>query len=73
MKNFSQLFQGDQPGLRARETEHERELNELYAKIGRLSAQLSWLEKNLVSNLSRRERLAMLEKEQMNILQASLC
>ena len=63
LENFSQLFEEDHQGLRAREAEHERALNELYAEIGRLSAQLSWLKKNLASNLSRAERLAMLEKD----------
>jgi putative transposase len=45
LENLSQLFEEDRQGLRARETEHERQLNELYAEIGRLSAQLSWLKK----------------------------
>jgi transposase len=39
------LFEEDRQGLRAREAEHEQQLNELYAEIGRLSAQLSWLKK----------------------------
>lgn len=45
LEQFSQLFEEDRQGGRAREAEHERELNELYAEIGRLSAQLSWLKK----------------------------
>ena len=45
LENFSQLFEEDRQGLRAREAEHEQQLNELYAEIGRLSAQLSWLKK----------------------------
>ena len=45
LENFSQLFEEDRQGLRARAAEHERQLNELYAEIGRLSAQLSWLKK----------------------------
>jgi len=64
-------FEDDRKGERAREAEHEKLINELYAEIGRLSAQLSWLNtcpggrcqgKNLASNLSRAERLEMLEK-----------
>ncbi len=45
LESFSQLFEEDRQGIRVREAEHERELNELYAEIGRLSAQLSWLKK----------------------------
>jgi putative transposase len=63
LEDFAQLFEDDRKGERAREAEHEKQINELYAEIGRLSAQLSWLKKNLVSNLSRAERLEMLEKD----------
>lgn len=43
--NFTQLFEKDRQKERAQEVEHEQQLNELYAEIGRLSAQLSWLKK----------------------------
>ena len=45
VENFIHLFAEDGQGARARETEQEREIKELYAEIGRLSAQLSWLKK----------------------------
>jgi len=45
LENFSQLFEEDRKGEKAREAEHERQLSQLYAEIGRLSAQLSWLKK----------------------------
>jgi putative transposase len=45
LENLVQLFEEDRQSLRAREAEHERELDELYAEIGHLSAQLSWLKK----------------------------
>ena len=45
LEDFAQLFEDDRKGERERESEHERQLNELYADIGRLSAQLSWLKK----------------------------
>jgi putative transposase len=45
VENFSQLFEEDRKGEKAREAEHEQQLNQLYAEIGRLSAQLSWLKK----------------------------
>ena len=67
LENFSQLFEEDRQGLRAREAEHEQQLNALYAEIGGLSAQLSWLKKNLDSKLSRAERLAMLERDHADL------
>ena len=45
LEDFAQLFEGDRKGERIREAEHEKQINELYAEIGRLSAQLSWLKK----------------------------
>jgi transposase-like protein len=43
--NFSQIFEDEQQSEKIREAEHEKQLNDLYAEIGRLSAQLSWLKK----------------------------
>lgn len=45
LENFPQLFEEDRQGEKAREAEHEQQLNRLYAEIGRLSAQLNWLKK----------------------------
>lgn len=45
LEDFAQLFEEDRKGERAREAEHENQINALYAEIGRLSAQLSWLKK----------------------------
>jgi putative transposase len=45
LEDFAQLFEDDRKGERERAVEHERQVNELYAEIGRLSAQLSWLKK----------------------------
>lgn len=45
LESFPQLFEEDRKGEKIREAEHERQLNQLYAEIGRLSAQLSWLKK----------------------------
>jgi len=39
------LFEDDRKNEKTRDAEHERQLNQLYAEIGRLSAQLSWLKK----------------------------
>jgi len=45
LENFVQLFEDEHKGERAREAEHEKQVTELYAEIGRLSAQLTWLKK----------------------------
>jgi len=45
LENIAQLFEEDRKSEKAREAEHERQLNQLYSEIGRLSAQLSWLKK----------------------------
>lgn len=45
LEDFAQLFEDDRKGERVREAEHEKQINELYAEIGRLSAHLSWLKK----------------------------
>jgi transposase len=45
LENFAQLFEEDRKSEKAREAEHERQLDQLYSEIGRLSAQLSWLKK----------------------------
>jgi putative transposase len=45
LENFSQLFEDERQSEKAREAEHDKQLHDLYAEIGRLSAQLSWLKK----------------------------
>ena len=45
LANFVRLFEDERKSEKAREADHERQMTELYAEIGRLSAQLSWLKK----------------------------
>ena len=45
LANLSQLFEYEHQSEKAQEAEHEKQLNDLYAELGRLSAQLSWLKK----------------------------
>ena len=45
LENFPQLFEEDRKSEKAREAEHERQLDQLYSQIGRLSAQITWLKK----------------------------
>jgi len=39
------LFEGERKTEKVLRAAHERELNELYAEIGRLTTQLTWLKK----------------------------
>ena len=39
------LFEEDHKAEKGLKAEHEREMKDLYAQIGRLSTQLSWLQK----------------------------
>ena len=43
--HFDELFQKDHKQERAKEAAHERQLEELYAEIGRLTTQVNWLKK----------------------------
>jgi transposase len=45
LENLSSLFEDERKGEKARQAEHERQLKELYAEIGKLSTQLTWLKK----------------------------
>jgi putative transposase len=45
LENFSRLFADDTQGAGKQQAEHERQLNELYSEIGRLTTQLNWLKK----------------------------
>jgi hypothetical protein len=43
--HFAELFQKDDKQERAKEAAHERQLEALYAEIGRLTTQVNWLQK----------------------------
>jgi transposase len=45
LEGLSQMFADDEKDKRALEAEHQRQLDELYGEIGRLSTQLAWLKK----------------------------
>ncbi len=45
LEDFAQFLEDDRKGERAREAEHEKQISEVCAEIGRLIAQLSWLKK----------------------------
>lgn len=45
LENFSRLFEDETRSAREQQVEHERQLNELYSEIGRLTTQVNWLKK----------------------------
>jgi transposase-like protein len=45
VENLPDLFEDDRKGEKALKVEHERQLKELYAEIGKLTTQLAWLKK----------------------------
>lgn len=45
LEGFPKVFENDAKAERTKDAEHERQLKELYAEIGRLTTQLNWLQK----------------------------
>jgi transposase len=45
LDGLPKLFNDDEQDKRALEAEHQRQLDELYGEIGRLTTQLAWLKK----------------------------
>jgi transposase len=45
LEKLPDIFEGERKNEKAAQAEHERKLKELYAEIGKLSTQLSWLKK----------------------------
>jgi transposase len=45
LESLPKLFEEENKGERERQAEHERQVNDLYSEIGRLTTQLNWLKK----------------------------
>ncbi len=45
LEGLPNLFSADEHDKRTQEAEHQRQLDELYGEIGRLTTQLAWLKK----------------------------
>ncbi len=45
LEGFPKLFTDDEQDKRTLEVEHQRQLDELYGEIGRLTTKLAWLQK----------------------------
>jgi putative transposase len=60
LENLPKLFEDENKSAKEYQVEQERQINELYTEIGRMTTQINWLKKNLAM-LSRTGRMAMLE------------
>ena len=45
LENLPKLFEDENRSERDRQAEHERQMNDFYSEIGRLTTQLNWLKK----------------------------
>lgn len=45
LEGLPSLFEKDNPAEKTQQAAHERQMEELYAEIGKLSTQLAWLKK----------------------------
>lgn len=61
LKEIHTLFESQGKRDAEPRADYEKRIHELYAEIGKLTTQLEWLERNLVSNLSQTERVALVE------------
>ncbi|ATY85822.1 IS3 family transposase [Kyrpidia spormannii] len=66
LENWPRAFEPENKQLAKIRSEYEDKIQELYAEVGRLSTQLSWLEKNLAS-LSREDRLALIDFQEREL------
>jgi putative transposase len=62
IKNLPNLFSDERKAIELVEASHEQKVKELYAEIGKLTTQLTWLKKNPASTLSRVERLVLVDR-----------
>lgn len=45
IQNLSQLFVDDRKGITKMKQDYEQQISELYAEVGKLTTQLSWIKK----------------------------
>src|SRR5690625_2140195 len=64
LEQMPQLFQKQNKDQEKMKADYEEQIENLYAEVGRLTTQLSWLKKNLASTTSRQERVNMIERSE---------
>jgi putative transposase len=63
LEGLPRLFSKDDQAAQAAAVAHEQQVSELYAEIGRLTTELTWLKKKLACS-PRAERVALVDHEQ---------
>ncbi|MBO8170219.1 MAG: IS3 family transposase [Thermoanaerobacteraceae bacterium] len=63
LENMETLFSKETKAKKKEKEAKEKEIQKLYAKIGQLTTEVEWLKKNLASTRSKKERMAMVERD----------
>jgi len=67
LENFHEVYEDHKKDKRVIQERHQKEIENLYAQIGRLTTQVKWLKKNLALTTSKSERKQMIEKKNEKI------
>ncbi len=79
LQDMPQIFEKQNKDLEKMKAEHEAQVENLYAEVGKLTTQLSWLKKNLESTMTKKERMELVDwnagelsiSEQVKLLRSS--
>ncbi|MEW8959589.1 MAG: IS3 family transposase [Moorella sp. (in: firmicutes)] len=61
VEKLPSLFTDETKSIENMKSEYEKKIQDLYAEVGRLTTELTWLKKRVASELSRDERLGLVE------------
>ncbi|MEW9676070.1 IS3 family transposase [Lentibacillus sp. L22] len=62
LQDMPQIFEKQNKDLEKMKAEHEAQVENLYAEVGKLTTQLSWLKKkNLASTMTKKERMELVD------------
>jgi putative transposase len=61
IQGLPEVLSDQKKAITQMKTQYEDKLQELYAEVGRLTTELTWLKKNLADSLEREQRLALLQ------------
>lgn len=67
LEELPKLFSEARKAFEVVSAGHKKQIRDLYAEVVRLTTQLNWLKKNLISDLTRDSRLALIERCHPNI------
>ena|SRR5699024_14686 len=61
LREMPEIFETKNQELNKMKANHEKELENLYAEVSKLSTELSWIKENLASTRTRQERIDMVK------------